>query len=158
MAKKNVIDEELFVDVLDDVAHIEQLKAALQEKIASRKSEIVNQLKLVINTFGLTSADLFNKEELTTAVEAVQANAVPKVKQVRPVFYNPQAIEGEKICRDRGKTFPKWYTDFSEEQRAAHKVTDHKKAHELLVKYSDAKSAQAYFDCFLKETEPNPAP
>lgn len=156
--------EQTLEQLLEEKRKADEAAAALAKRIeelqAASRNAALEDVKKTIAQYGFSAAELGIKTAGAAPKEKTSEkkdDAVVKVKQVRPVYYNVQAVEGEKICRDRGQTFPNWYKNATKEGREVFKVTDHKKAHELLLKYGKPKDARAYYDCFLSPSQPNPA-
>lgn len=153
MAKKSVINEELFMDVLDDVAHIEELKAALQDKIQSRKAEIIAQLKTVISTFGLTTKDLFDKEDITAAATRVQAQSTSEPRKPKDVYFNQELND----IYYGGPKKPQWLKDAEAAKSEDTFKVAGKESGALLRKFGKIEAAERYEAFYNNETEPNPA-
>lgn len=144
---KLAIDQDLLDDVLTDAAYIEELQAKLQEKIASRRQEIINQLQLVIGTFNLTSKDLFGTEEVKDAPTPVATTAAEKgTRAPRDVYYNAQLNE----MYAGGPKKPEWAKD------EKYKVTDDHEAVKILLKFGKTDQAAKYQRVRIDKIHDNP--
>lgn len=135
-----------------------QLAAILAEEEAEKAAEEAADLKTVLDLIAkhsFTAERLGFKAAAPTQQAAAAVSSDDKRSLPKPVYYNVQAKDGEKICRGVGKTLPDWYKNATKEAKEVFKVTDHKKAHELLLQYGKAKDAANYYARFLSASQSN---
>lgn len=159
--------EQTLEQLLEEKRKADEAAAALAKKIeelqAASRNAALEEVKKTIAQYGFTAAELGIKTETATkptkpAAAKKEGSRAPKEPKL---YFNPQAVEDERIYRGGGSA-PVWYTKATDEQKEQMEVTDSKKGAELLEKYMKGSKkkkdeAIAKFVQYHTPSQPNPA-